>query len=57
MHLSMVQDIECCAIQLDPRFFNIYVLFIYVAQTGDFEQFSTHCWMLEISMVVVADGR
>jgi hypothetical protein len=35
----MEQDIECCAIQLEYKFSNIYVLAIYRALTGDFEQF------------------
>jgi hypothetical protein len=39
MHLCMEQDIECCAIQLESKFSNIYVLTMYRAPTGDFEQF------------------
>jgi hypothetical protein len=29
MHLCMEQDIECCAIHLESKFFNIYVLVMY----------------------------
>jgi hypothetical protein len=39
MHLCMVQDTECCAIQLESKFPHTYVLAIYRAPTGDFEQF------------------
>jgi hypothetical protein len=34
----MEQHVECCAMQLEYEFFNIYVLVIYRAPT-DFEQF------------------
>jgi hypothetical protein len=39
MHLCMEQDIECCAVQLQSKFFSMYVVAIYRAPTGDFEQF------------------
>jgi hypothetical protein len=35
----MEQDIECCAIQLESKFFSLYVSAIYRTPEGDFEQF------------------
>jgi hypothetical protein len=39
MLLCVEQGIELCVIQLESKFFNIYVLAIYRAPIGDFEQF------------------
>jgi hypothetical protein len=39
MHLYTEQGIECCAIRLESKFSNIYVLAIYRVPTGDSEQF------------------
>jgi hypothetical protein len=35
----MEQDTECCAIQLESKFSNIYILTTYRVLTGDFKQF------------------
>jgi hypothetical protein len=36
-HHCNEQDIECCVVQLESKFSNIYVLAVYRAPTGDFE--------------------
>jgi hypothetical protein len=42
----MEQVIECFAIHLESKFPNIYVLAIYRAPTGDFEQFLNMLFLL-----------
>jgi exonuclease III len=39
MHHCNEQDIECCVVQLESKFSNIYVLAVYRAPTGDSETF------------------
>jgi exonuclease III len=38
-HYCNEQDIECCVVQLESKFSNIYVLAVYRAPRGDFETF------------------
>jgi hypothetical protein len=38
-HHCNEQDIECCVVQLESKFSDIYVLAVYRAPTGDFETF------------------
>jgi hypothetical protein len=38
-HICMDQDIECCTVQLESKFLNVYVFSMYRAPTGDTEKF------------------